>query len=66
MESSSTTGVEAIELMEITFKDEDTTVKDIEQGMSFIEAGERDKLLPLRKLEGLDKRVFKSNNCKTY
>ena len=48
---------EAIELMEITSKDIDTTVKNVEQGTSFIEAGERDKLLPLRELEGLDKQL---------
>ena len=47
----------AIELMEITSEDIDTTVKDVEQGMPFIEAGERDKLLPLRELEGLDKQL---------
>ena len=51
------TGAEAIELMEITSKDIDTTVKDVEQTMSFIEAGEGDKLLPLRELEGLDKQL---------
>ena len=49
----------AIELMEITSKDIDTTVKDVEQGTTviFIEASERDKLLPLRELEGLDKQL---------
>ena len=43
--------------MEITSEDIDTTAKDVEQGTSFIEAGERDKLLPLRDLEGLDKQL---------
>ena len=57
IESSSTTDKEAIELMEITSKDIDTTVKGIEQEMSFIEPGERDKLLPLRELQGLDKEL---------
>ena len=57
LESSSTTDVEAIELMEMTSKDIDTTVKDVEQDTSFIEPTERDKLLPLRELEGLDKQL---------
>ena len=48
IKSSFTTDAEAIELMEITSEDIDTTVKDVEQGTSFIEAGERDKLLPHR------------------
>ena len=52
---SSTTDAEPIELMEITYEDTDTAVKDVEQGTHFIEAGDRDKLLPLRELEGLDK-----------
>ena len=43
--------------MEITSKGMDTTVKDVKQGMSFIEAGVRNKLLPLRELEGLDKQL---------
>ena len=48
---SSTTNAEAFELIEITSEDIDTTVKDVEQGMSFIEADERDKLLlPLQNL----------------
>ena len=55
--SSSTTDAEAIELMEMTPKDIDTTVNDIEQGTSFIDADDRDKLLPLRELEGLDKQL---------
>ena len=32
----------------------DTTVKGVEQDTSFIEPDDRDKLLPLRELEGLD------------
>ena len=43
--SSSTTDAEAIEPMEITLKDVDTTVKGAERETPFIEAGDRDKLL---------------------
>ena len=57
IESSSTTDAEAIEMIEVTSKDIDTTVKDAEQDTSFIEPTERDKLLPLRELEGLDKQL---------
>ena len=57
IESSSTTDVEAIEMIEVTSKDIDATVKDVEQDTSFIESSERDKLLPLRELEGLDKQL---------
>ena len=57
IKSSSITDAEAIELIEITSKDIDTAVNGVEQGTSFIEAGERDKLLPLRELEGLDKQL---------
>ena len=57
IESSSTTNAEAIEMIEVTSKDIDTTVKDVEQYTSFIEPSERDKLLPLRELEGLDKQL---------
>ena len=55
----SATDAEAIGLMEMTSKDIDTTVNYVEQGMpmSFIETGSRDKLLPLRELEGLDKQL---------
>ena len=53
IESSSTTDVEAIELMEMTSKD----IDGLEQETSFIEPSERDKLLPLRELEGLDKQL---------
>ena len=44
-------------MMEMTSKDIDKTVKGVEQQMSFIEPSERDKLLPLRELEGLDKQL---------
>ena len=57
IESSSTANAEAIEMIEMTSKDIDTTVKDVEQDTSFIEPSERDKLLPLRELEGLDKQL---------
>ena len=57
IESPSTTDAEAIEMIEATSKDIDTTVKDVEQDTSFIEPSERDKLLPLRELEGLDKQL---------
>ena len=55
IESSSTTDAEAIEMIEVTSKD--MTVKDAGQDTSFIEPSERDKLLPLRELEGLDKQL---------
>ena len=55
IESSSTTDAEAIEMIEVTSKDIDATVKNAKQDTSFIEPSERDKLLPLRELEGLDK-----------
>ena len=57
IESSSTTDGEAIEMIEVTSKDTDVTVKDAEQDTSFIESSEKDKLLPLRELEGLDKQL---------
>ena len=57
IESSSTTDAEAIEMIEVTSKDMDTTVNDVEQDTSFIEPSERDNLLPLRELEGLDKQL---------
>ena len=53
LESSSTTDVEAIELMEMTSKD----IDGLEQETCFIEPSERDKLLPLRESEGLDKQL---------
>ena len=43
--------------MEIRSKDIDTTIKSIEKEMSFIEPGERDKLLPLRELQVLDNKL---------
>ena len=57
IESPSTTDAEAIEMIEVISKDIDTAVKDVEQDTSFIEPSERDKLLPLRELEGLDKQL---------
>ena len=57
IESSSTTDAEAIEMIEMTSKDIDTTVKGVEQDVSFIKPDEKDKLLPLRELEGLDKQL---------
>ena len=57
IESSSTTGAEASEMIMMTSKDIDTTVNDIEQDISFIKPNDRDKLLPLRELEGLDKQL---------
>ena len=57
IESSSTTNAEAIELMEMTSKEIDTTIKNVEQDTSFIEPSERDKLLPFRELEGSDKQL---------
>ena len=53
LESSSTTDVEAIELMEMTSKD----IDGLEQETSFIEPTERDKLLSLREIHGLDKQI---------
>ena len=44
-------------MIEVTSKDIDTTVKDVEQDTSFIEPSERDNLLLLRELEGLDKQL---------
>ena len=57
IESSSTTNAEAIEMIEVTSKNIDTTVKEVEKDTSFIEPSERDNLLPLRELEGLDKQL---------
>ena len=57
IESSTTTDAEAIEMIEVTSKDIDTTIKGVEQDTSFIEPSEKDKLLPLRELEGLDKQL---------
>ena len=57
IESSSTTDAEAIEMIEMASKDIDTTIKDVEQDTSSIKPSERDKLLPLRELKGLDKQL---------
>ena len=57
IESSSTTDAEATEMMEMTSKDIDRYAKNVEQEMSFIEPNEKDKLLPVRELEGLDKQL---------
>ena len=57
IESSSTTDAEAIEIIEMTSKDIDTTVKGVEQDKSFSKPDDKDKLLPLRELEGLDKQL---------
>ena len=57
IESSSTTDAETIEMIEVTSKDIDTTTKGVEQDKSFIEPSERDKLLPLRELEGFGKQL---------
>ena len=57
IESSSTANAKVIEMIEMTSKDIDTTIKDVEQDTSFIKPSERDKLLPLRELEGLDKQL---------
>ena len=54
IESSSTTDTEAIEMIEMTSKDIDTNFKGVEQDTSFIKPDDKDKLLPLRELEGLD------------
>ena len=42
-------------MIEMTSEDIDTTVKGVEQDTSFTKADARDKLLPLRELEGLEK-----------
>ena len=57
IESPSTTDAEAIEMIEMTSKDMDTTVKDVEQDASFIKPDDKYKSLPLRALEGLDKQL---------
>ena len=41
----------------MTSKDIDTSVKDLEQNTSFIKPDDKDKLLPLRELEGLYKQL---------
>ena len=57
IESSSTTNAEAIEMIAMTSKDIDTTVKGVEQDTSFSKPDDKDKLLPLRELEGLYKEL---------
>ena len=57
IKSSSTTSAEAIEMIEMTSKDIDTTVKGVEQDISFSKPDDKDTLLPLRELEGLDKQL---------
>ena len=57
IESSSTTDAEATEIIEATSKNIATTVKDVEQGTSYIEPDDKDMLLPLRELERLDKQL---------
>ena len=44
-------------MIEVTSKYINTTIKNVEQDTSFIKPSERDKLLPLRELEGLDKQL---------
>ena len=44
-------------MIEVTSTDIDATIKDAEQDTSFIEPSDRDNLLPLRELEGLDKQL---------
>ena len=55
--SSSKNDAEAIEMIEVTSKDIDTTIKDVEQDTSFIKPNDKDNLLPLRELERLDKQL---------
>ena len=57
IEASSTTDAEAIEMSEMTSTDKDTAVKGVEQDTSFIKSDDKDKLLPLRDLEGLHKQL---------
>ena len=71
IEYSSTTGAASIEMIEITSKDIDTTIKGVEQDTSFIKPDDKDKLLPhkdkllphkdkllpLNELEALDKQL---------
>ena len=44
-------------MIEMTSKDIDTTVKGVEQDTSFIKPDDKDRLLPLSELEGLDKQL---------
>ena len=63
IEFSSTTDAEAIEMIETTSKDIDTTIKDVEQDTSFIKLDDKDKSLPLRELEGLVKQLRTIKGC---
>ena len=56
----STTGAEVIEM---TSKDIDTTVNDVEQDTSFIKSGDRNKLFPLGESEGSDKQLRTIKGC---
>ena len=51
-------------MIEMTSEDIDTTIKGVEQDTSFSKPDEKDKLLPFRELEGLDKQL-RTINCKT-
>ena len=44
-------------MIEMTSKEIDTTVKGVEQDTSFSKPDDKDKLLSLRELEGLDKQL---------
>ena len=44
-------------MIEMTSKDINTTIKDVEQDTSFIKPDDKDKLSPLRELEGLDRQL---------
>ena len=57
IESSSTANTEAIKMIEMTSKDIETTVKGVEKDTSFSKPDDKDKLLPFRELEGLDKQL---------
>ena len=57
IECTSTTDAEAIEMIEVTSKDIDATIKDVEQDTSFIQPSKRHNLLALRELKGLDKQL---------
>ena len=50
IQSSSITDAEAIEMIEMTSKDINKTIKGVEQDTSFIKPNDKDKLLPLREL----------------
>ena len=44
-------------MIDMTSKDIDTTIESVEQDTSFIKPDDKDKLLPLRELERLDKQL---------